>query len=213
MFPVEGAGAEKNWKIEIWEHEMADTVVAMTGSGGSKAAAARAALELGVRKKLRTLFSSAKLQSRRTTESCGVSAGHLWALSEIGMQPGLCVSELAKLLCIKNSTVSNLLDRLEQRGWMQRKRNGGDQRVVRLFLTPAGSKLVADCPVPPLGIVSEALRLISLDSLEALDQNLDEVVSRLSLQDTDAEPLAAHGHLSTHTTKGPMDLSLDAGPF
>ncbi|MDH5535164.1 MAG: MarR family transcriptional regulator [Betaproteobacteria bacterium] len=171
---------------------MADKPDAVTRSGPRKMAAARAALELDVRRKLRILFSSAKLQSREITERCGVSAGQLWALSEVDTQPGLCVSDLAKLLYIKNSTVSNLLDRLEQRGWVRRERSGKDQRVVRLFLTTTGSKLVVDSPVPPRGIVSEALRLISLDSLESLDHSLDEVVARLALKDIGAglTPLA-----------------------
>ncbi len=170
---------------------MADEAIAMIRGGRGKPLA-RAALELEVRKKLRILFSSAKLQSREIADRCGVSAGQLWALSELGAEPGLCVSELAARLYIKNSTASNLLDRLEQRGWVRRERNGKDQRVVQLFLTAEGERLIADCPVPPRGVVSEALRLISVDSLEALDHSLDEVVSRLSLKDAGAglTPLA-----------------------
>ena len=152
----------------------------------------RDALELSVRMKLRVVFSSAKRQSREIEKSCGASAGQLWALSELGKHPGLRVSELARALYIKNSTVSNLLDRLEQRGWVRRERNGKDQRVVQLYLSPAGSKLLASCPVPPRGVVAEALRMISLDSLEGLEYSLDELISRLALKDTGAAltPLA-----------------------
>jgi DNA-binding MarR family transcriptional regulator len=147
---------------------------------------ARDALELSVRMKLRVVFSSAKRQSREIEERCGVSGGQLWALSELDKQPGLRVSDLAQALFVKNSTASNLVDRIEQHGWVRRERNGKDQRVVQLYLTPAGAKLLARCPVPPRGVVTEALRLISLDSLEALEHSLEELTSRLALKDSDA---------------------------
>lgn len=144
--------------------------------------AAREALELRVRVKLRVLFSSAKRQAREIEERWGVSAGQLWALAEVGKQRGLRVSQLAQLLYIKNSTASNLLDRLEERGWVRRERNRVDQRVVHLFLTPAGKKLIRSCPLPPRGVVAEALRHVSVERLEVLDTSLEEIVSKLALK-------------------------------
>lgn len=165
---------------------MGEKSVVVAAIGRARPRPAREGLELSVRMKLRVVFSSARRQSREIEKSCGATAGQLWALSELDKHPGLRVSELARALHIKNSTASNLLDRLEQRGWLRRERNGTDQRVVQLYLSPPGARLLASCPVPPRGVVSEALHTIPLDSLENLDQSLEDVIARLALKDTGA---------------------------
>jgi DNA-binding MarR family transcriptional regulator len=57
------------------------------------------------------------------------------------------VGELAERLQIQNHSVVELVDRLEKRNYIERHRDLGDRRVVRLTLTPAGEavlrKLVA----------------------------------------------------------------------
>jgi len=54
--------------------------------------------------------------------------------------PGIAQIEIAEQLAIDKASVVALVDRLEDTGWVQRKRSTEDRRRQGLFLTPAGVK-------------------------------------------------------------------------
>jgi MarR family transcriptional regulator, organic hydroperoxide resistance regulator len=54
---------------------------------------------------------------------------------------GLTVAEVGAEVGLETSTLSPLLKRLEQGGFLIRRRDGADERVVRLHLTAAGADL------------------------------------------------------------------------
>jgi len=144
----------------------------------------RQQLEHDVRAKLRIIFSSAKKQSREIEELYHVNAAQLWILAELYKRPGLRVSDVARIIHIHNSTASNLLDALQKRGFLSRERIDEDQRVVRLRLTPAGEQFVSNVPQTARAVVSDALGAVSLESLSALDEGLEEMVAHLKIKDT-----------------------------
>lgn len=65
------------------------------------------------------------------------------ALIELVKARGIAQGELASLLGLEKSTVSRLAVGLERKGWVRRGRDVGNQRYVRLYLTPEGAA-VAD---------------------------------------------------------------------
>src|SRR5262245_20246550 len=54
--------------------------------------------------------------------------------------PGIAQIEIANHLGIDKASVVALIDRLENAGWVQRKRSTEDRRRQGIFLTPAGVK-------------------------------------------------------------------------
>jgi DNA-binding MarR family transcriptional regulator len=54
------------------------------------------------------------------------------------------MSEIGERLQVALSTVTQVADRLEQRGWVRRVDDPGDRRVVRLALTDAGRRLMGE---------------------------------------------------------------------
>lgn len=70
-----------------------------------------------------------------------VSASEGRALVELLAARGIAQGELAGLLGLEKSTVSRLAAGLEQKGWIKRGRDEGNQRYVRLYLTPAGAAI------------------------------------------------------------------------
>ena len=166
--------------------------VASTPGTRGKSVSARECLEQSVRMNLRIVFSSAKKQFYEVKERCGVSGAQLAALMELKRKPGLRVSDLANLTCIRASTASNMLDKLEERKLIRRERADRDQRVVRLFLTPAGSRIVAMAPQAGRGVVPDALSNLGEATLNRLNGSLEELVSKLKIRDKSAifKPLA-----------------------
>ena len=76
-----------------------------------------------------------------SVQDLSVSASEGRALVELLTAHGIAQGELASLLGLEKSTVSRLAAGLEQKGWIRRGRDEGNQRFVRLYLTPSGSAL------------------------------------------------------------------------
>lgn len=135
---------------------------------------------------LRVLFRSLQAHSRRISTDCGVSAAQLWALWEMHLEPGLNVSDLSQRLSIHASTASNLLDKLESRGLMERRRTGRDQRVVSLYLTADGQALLDHAPAPAQGALNRALRTMPAAELARLEAGLGLLLDAMEARDHQA---------------------------
>jgi DNA-binding MarR family transcriptional regulator len=70
-----------------------------------------------------------------------VSSSEARALIELVTARGIAQGELAGLLGLEKSTVSRLAAGLERKGWIRRGRDEGNQRYVRLYLTPEGGQV------------------------------------------------------------------------
>ncbi len=108
--------------------------------------------------------------------SHGLSGSQLWALWQISAQPGQRVSELAAALHIHPSTASNLLDKLEAGGLVRRERRDIDNRVVRLYLSAVGLKLVKEIPGPMKGQLRQALQQVPAPILIGLFKGVTAVL-------------------------------------
>jgi MarR family transcriptional regulator for hemolysin len=57
-------------------------------------------------------------------------------------QPGMSQNELAQLMEVEPITVGRLVDRLEKRGFVERRPDASDRRVWRLHLTDAAAPML-----------------------------------------------------------------------
>lgn len=59
-------------------------------------------------------------------------------LCRLFVQDGMTQSEIAEQLSVRGATVTNMLQRMEEAGLVARRRDPGDNRLVRVYLTDAG---------------------------------------------------------------------------
>ncbi len=111
---------------------------------------------------LHGLFQHVDLFSRRMLRDFGVSGPQLWALRTIADRKNLTIGELAALMFLHISTVSVLLDRLEERGLVERERSAPDRRVVRLRVTSAARRILYRAPEPPRSQLTRGLQDLSM---------------------------------------------------
>ena len=137
-------------------------------------------------KKFRLIVSSAQQHFRRIEDQCRLSGAQLWMLREVEGHPGLRVSDLAKAMSVHLSTASNLLDKLAKRNLIRRERNGPDQRIVRLFLTEEGMRIIANAPGPARGVLPEALNRLSDEVLDNLNRSLAQVLDEIEVSDQES---------------------------
>ena len=107
----------------------------MEGSGGG------GDLERLLVQLLRVLAPAAAGDAAGAAPELSVSVSEGRALVQLLQAHGIAQGELGRLLGLEKSTVSRLAAGLEQKGWIRRGRDEGNQRYVRLYLTPAGSQV------------------------------------------------------------------------
>lgn len=68
-------------------------------------------------------------------------------LIKLERTPGLTQNELAQMVEVEPITVARLIDRLEARGFVERRHDPSDRRVWRLHLAPAADPILAEIAV------------------------------------------------------------------
>jgi DNA-binding MarR family transcriptional regulator len=107
----------------------------------------------------------------------GLSNAQFDVLAHVGTAEGITQRELADSLLVTKGNVAQLLDRMEARGLILRRREG---RTNRLFLTDEGRRLFAEAVPAHEALVDERLSALSRkeqrrlhELLRKLDRALD----------------------------------------
>ncbi len=74
--------------------------------------------------------------------------------------------------------ITGLVDRLERRHWVERRRCPEDRRVIRVAITPAGLELLARLDAPLLALHRRLLDGLAADELDLLISLLDRIRAR-----------------------------------
>ncbi|HKT72972.1 MAG TPA: MarR family winged helix-turn-helix transcriptional regulator [Steroidobacteraceae bacterium] len=144
--------------------------------------AERTTLELRTLQGLRTLFGSARAHDAELRKTAGITGSQLWALSEIAQSPlpdGLTVNGLSAQMALHQTTASNLVNVLVERGLIRRERDTVDQRVVHLRVTAQGERLLLRTPGPHAGVLVDALRQLEPVQLSELCRSLGWVIKQM----------------------------------
>jgi DNA-binding MarR family transcriptional regulator len=77
-------------------------------------------------------------------EECGgeLTAVQYAALVAIGSHPGIDATRLAEIIFFDRSTIGDVLDRMEGKGWIRREYTLSDRRIKRLDLASAGQEVL-----------------------------------------------------------------------
>ena len=88
------------------------------------------------------------------------------ALVALRDNAGIDATRIAALVAIDRSTMGNVLERLEGKGFIERRANPHDKRVKLLKLSRRGARLLADCE--PFVRAAQARMLEPLDAAERI---------------------------------------------
>jgi len=121
----------------------------------------------------------------------GISMAHLqtlWILQEHGPQP---MTRLADLLGVAVPNATGIIDRMEQRGLVERLRDGADRRVVTVRQTPEGARAVEEIDGWRSDMLVELLDRLDTDQLLRLVGGIQELRAAILTHGTDLPPDAA----------------------
>lgn len=83
---------------------------------------------------LRTAFD-------RRVHRLGITRAQWLVLTRLHRHPGASQSELADMLEVERASAGRMIDRLEAKGWVQRRAKPDDRRVKRVYLTPEAERV------------------------------------------------------------------------
>ena len=135
------------------------------------------------------IHDAARVLRKRFEEragSIGVSAAHWRMLVRVVKEEGITQARLAELLEIEPISVSRLLDRMEESGWIERRAAANDRRVRAIF--PTAKALDAYHVVKGMAgdVYEEALAGVSPEERRDLIRALEAITLNLSDGDTAA---------------------------
>jgi len=138
---------------------------------------------------LRQIIRATDLQSRRLGRETGLTTPQLVVLRAIGAQELPTASYIAKSVSLSQATVTTILNRLENKGLIERHRSEKDKRRVNLILTTEGLAVFRSAPKP----LQESF-LRRFKTLEGWEQHqivacLERVARMMDASELDAAPM------------------------
>jgi DNA-binding MarR family transcriptional regulator len=172
----------------------------------------RAALLREISEGVAALSSRHRCAAARRVHHSGISLGHLqvlWILQEHGPLP---VSRLADWLGIGVPNATGLLDRMEQRGLVERARDAGDRRVVLARQTDLGREAVAELDGWRAGLVEQVLATDQLALIAAGLRDAATTIPAYPALPADAPDDAASPRRSAVPTHAAVPANADVPP-
>ena len=138
---------------------------------------------------LRKVIRAIDLHSKHLSKTSGLTSPQLLIMLEIDKVAGVNSSQVAKSVNLSAATVTNILDRLENKNLISRVRDTQDKRKVGLYLTDNGKALLVKAP--------QALQEHFIDKFSSLAQweqsqllsSMERLSEMMDANEIDAAPL------------------------
>jgi DNA-binding MarR family transcriptional regulator len=127
----------------------------------------------------------------------GVSMTHLHVLSMLDHHGDLAMSRLAELLDVSLSNLTGLVDRMEERGYVQRVRDLVDRRVVLVHLSEGGRRQLDDNALVREELMQKVLSRLSPAELRCVRDALGSLRAAALAVASDPD-IAASWHAHSH---------------
>jgi DNA-binding MarR family transcriptional regulator len=170
----------------------------MTGERSAVARSATAVAKAGIIADFRAAMSELKCIGSERLVRQGISMTQLHVMNMLERHGEMAMSRLAEMLDVSDSNATGLIDRMEERGYVERIRVPSDRRVVLVRITDQGRQ------------VMEEVETLREEMLERMLGRLDEArLTRVAaamadlrgaIVDTVADPNSGVSH--THEPQG-----------
>jgi len=107
----------------------------------------------------------------------------LRVLNLVAAEPGLTSQDLAHGLAVSAPTASGLVDRLVEKDILERRRDPGDRRLRRLYLTELGEQAAQEGDSLFQRALVAVIQVMSMEDMEAMrrsSQTMLDVFSRIA---------------------------------
>ncbi|MDX1485193.1 MAG: MarR family transcriptional regulator [Alphaproteobacteria bacterium] len=138
---------------------------------------------------LRRIIRATDLHSKHLFKAAGLTTPQVIVLRSIHDLGEVTTGQISEQVSLSQATVTSILDRLEQRGWIERYRSSVDRRVVHARLTGKGRSALRKAPPLLHERFIDAFEKLSEVRQNRIVATLNEVAEMMGARDLDAAPL------------------------
>lgn len=142
---------------------------------------------------LRRIIRATDQNSKRLGRSTGLTVPQIVLMRAIAAHPDATLGFLTEQVSLSQATVTTIVDRLEERGLVARRRNAKDKRVVNVALTSAGDALLRTAPQPLQEAFRERFLQLPEHQQAWIVRSLGAVAGMMDAQEIDAAPILTLG--------------------
>jgi DNA-binding MarR family transcriptional regulator len=181
---------------------------ARTGSTSDAidAAADRSALTDHIIAEFRAFFRELRCMGSDRMRRGGMSSAHFHLLSMLDRHGEMAMGRIADTLDVSLSNASGLIDRLEERGLVERIRVPDDRRVVLVTLTPVGRRTLAEIEVLKEEMVNRLLGALDVTQIKRLARSLHDIEEAAKVVLADDPDWVEHSQLPAHAQTYSVEL-------
>ena len=138
---------------------------------------------------IRRVIRAVDVHSRKLNQNYKLTGPQALVLKKIHASRSITPGELARMVSLSQATISDIIKRLEQRGYVRRIRDLADRRKIMLQITNPGRNVIKRAP--PLLQEEFTHRLCRLENWEQtlLLSSLQRVASLMDAEELDASPI------------------------
>ncbi|MDF1764963.1 MAG: MarR family transcriptional regulator [Gammaproteobacteria bacterium] len=144
---------------------------------------------------LRRITRAIDLYSKRLQKETNLTISQLLVMEAIVKIDKPTPSAIAKSILLSQATVTNLIDRLEKNGLVQRKRLGTDKRTINVVLTELGEEKYKEAPELLQSGFLRKYRKLDAWEQHMLVSAVGRVASMMDAEDIDASPILTLGEI------------------
>ncbi len=122
---------------------------------------------------VRSIVRALRINTRAIELKMGISLAQLFVLQQLAERAADSLNDLAERTATHQSSVSVVVRRLVERGYVTRTSSTADKRRIEIGLTPEGRKLLEDAPSTIQTQLVNALRQMGRADQEALADLLE----------------------------------------
>lgn len=138
---------------------------------------------------IRKLMQAGAFYTKELNKKYNVSAPQIACLLSLLEDGPSSLSTIARRIMVKSSTLTGIIDRLEQKGYVARTRTSPDRRIVTIELTDSGRSLAENAPPPIQMKIVEGLKNLGADEQARIIRSLSRLAEMIDAQDLGtAEP-------------------------
>lgn len=136
---------------------------------------------------VRRLIQADEVHNKSLNRRFQVSQPQLSCILALDEYGPMSSSALARYILVQPSTMTGIIDRLEQKGLVARQRSNADRRVVTIELTELGRALAEHAPPPLPDSIIRGLKRLPSATTKKIVENLATLVSLLDEVPDEAE--------------------------
>ena len=149
---------------------------------------------------LRRIVRALRQADAKSRSAGGIPSAQLFVLRQLRNRPELSISDLCRATLTSQSSVSEVVARLEAGGLLRRTKATGDSRRAALSLTTAGRKVLEQSPEPFQERLVSALHKLSPADQQALASGMTAWLEEAGILDS-PPTMFFEGEESSHSER------------